>query len=356
MRVLDRYILRAICGHLALVMAVLATLLGLFLYINEQGWIGIGQYGQLQALRYVLLNLPGTVLQFLPVGALIGTLLALGQMARGSELTVMRAAGVSIRRLCGAVLLTALLLLPCAVLLGEWIGPPLTQLARVNKAVDRNGSISAGQRGGAWVRDGERILHAEGGAGGAGSTVTVFEFDGPQRLASVARAASARQVQQGGWELEGVVDSRFGGASVGSSGHAVQQFELAAGTDFFSLVAASPRDLSLRQLWRATHYLDANQQDTRRHRFAFWSGIARLVAMPLTMLLAVPFLFGPLRSAGAGGRVMLGLGLGLLWFIVQRMVESGTVAFDLDPLWLAWLPTAMLAGVVAVLIQRVDAA
>ncbi len=95
-------------------------------------------------------------------------------------------------------------------------------------------------------------------------------------------------------------------------------------------------------------YLAANQQDARRYRFAFWSGIARLVALPLTMLLAVPFLFGPLRGAGAGGRTMLGLALGLLWFIVQRVVESGTVVFALDPLWLAWLPTLVLAAVVAV--------
>ena len=53
-------------------MMVLLTLLALFLFINEQGWVGVGNYGSLQALRFVLLNLPGQLLQFLPVAALIG--------------------------------------------------------------------------------------------------------------------------------------------------------------------------------------------------------------------------------------------------------------------------------------------
>src|SRR5262245_31050344 len=114
MRVLDRYLVKAICGHFTLILMVLAVLLGLFLYINEQGWVGVGRYGQPQALRHVLLNLPATLLQFLPVAALLGALLGLGQLARGSELTVMRASGVSIARICGAVLLAALLLLPLA--------------------------------------------------------------------------------------------------------------------------------------------------------------------------------------------------------------------------------------------------
>lgn len=337
-------------------MGVLVTLLGLFLFINEQGWVGVGEYGQAQALRYVLLNLPATALQFLPVGALIGTLLALGQLARGSELTVMRAAGVSVVRLCGAVLMTALLLLPVAVLVGEWIGPPLTRLARVAKAVERNGSISLGQGGGAWLRDGDRILHADAQAQGHGGSITVFTFDGRKQLAAVMRADEARALPEGDWELQGVAESRFGEHRVEHGTGQAQRFQLAAGADFFSVVGGSPRDQSLRQLWRAIGYLEANHQDAHRHRFAFWSGVARLAAVPLAMLLAVPFVFGSLRRAETGARAMLGLGLGLLWFIAQRIVESGAFAFQLDPLLLAWLPAALLAVVAAVLIRRVDSA
>jgi lipopolysaccharide export system permease protein len=341
MRVLDRYLIRAICGHFTLILAVLAVLLGLFLYINEQGWVGVGRYGQAEALRHVLLNLPATLLQFLPVAALLGAMLGLGQLARGSELTVMRAAGMSIARLCGAVLLAALLLLPLAVALGEWLGPPLASYARVTRAVERNGEISLAPRGGAWLRDGERILRADGAPGGAGA-ITVFEFSGPQQLAAVGRAAGARPAPEGGWELPGYAGSRFTAQGVEPGAAAPQRLTLADGADFFSVADANPRELSLAALARAVRYLEANQQDSHRYRFAFWAGIARLAAVPLAMLLAVPFLFGSMRSAETGARAMLGLGLGLGWFIVQRMVESGAIAFGLPPLLLAFLPTLLL--------------
>jgi lipopolysaccharide export system permease protein len=105
-------------------------------------------------------------------------------------------------------------------------------------------------------------------------------------------------------------------------------------------------------LWSSIHALEARGQDAARQRFAFWSGLARLAALPLAMLLALPLLLGALRKAGSGARATLGLGLGLLYFILQRTVESGAVAFGLDPLLLAWLPTLLLALAVALLLQR----
>lgn len=351
MRVLDRYLVKAIYGHFALILLILAVLLGLFLYINEQGWVGVGRYGQLQALRHVLLNLPATLLQFLPVAALLGAMLGLGQLARGSELTVMRAAGMSIARICGAVLLAALLLLPLAVVLGEWLAPPLASHARLTRAVERNGEISLAPRGGAWLRDGERILRADGAPGGSGA-ITVFEFSDAQQLAAVGRAGAARPAAGGGWDLSGYAGSRFTAGGVEAVTAGPQRLQLADGADFFSIADAQPRELSLTALARAVRYLEANQQDSHRYRFAFWAGIARLAAVPLAMLLAVPFLFGPLRSAETGARATLGLGLGLAWFILQRIVESGAMAFALPPLLLAFLPTLLLGTAVLWLLRR----
>jgi lipopolysaccharide export system permease protein len=98
--------------------------------------------------------------------------------------------------------------------------------------------------------------------------------------------------------------------------------------------------------------LEARGQDATRQRFAFWSALSRLAAMPLAMLLALPLLLGRLRKAEGGARATLGLVLGLLYFILQRMVEGGTLAFGLDPLLLAWLPTLLLGAVVAALLLR----
>jgi len=68
--------------------------------------------------------------------------------------------------------------------------------------------------------------------------------------------------------------------------------------------------------------------------------------------LAIPFVLGSLRSAGAGTRMMLGLILGIGFFLLQRLIESGTIVFALNPVVLAWLPTALLGAVTVGLLAR----
>jgi len=352
MRLLDRYIIRSVLSATALGLVVLLVLMMLFLYVNEQGWVGVGRYGNLQAVRHVLLNLPATLLPFLPVAALFGALLAVGQLARGSELTVMRAAGVPVARIGMAVFAAGVLLLPVAVVVSEWLAPPLVRLARETRALERDGGISL-TRQGIWLRDGARILRADGAGSGG---VMVLELGDGQLLQAVTRADAVRALPDGGWELDGVTGSRLGNSAVTRWRAATQPLQLAAGGDFLATISSEPREMSLAALARAVDSLRAGGLDARRHRFALWAGIARLAAIPLAMLLAVPLLFGALRGAENAARATAGLVLGLAWYIAQRMVENGALAFDLSPPLMASLPTLLLAGVITLLLLRLPRA
>lgn len=346
MRVLDRYIVLALARYTALSLAVLLVLMAVFLFVNEQGWVGPGNYGQWQALRYVLLQLPATALLFLPVAALLGALLGLGQLARGSEFTVMRAAGVSIARIAGSVALAGLCLVPAAAAVAEWVAPPLAQAARIGRALERNDSADV-VRAAAWLREGNLLLRADEGGGFA-----LFELDGKGGLVAVGVAGNARPLADGTWELRDLAESRFGAGTVTRGPSGPRSLRSGIDTDFLRLAGSDPGQQSFSDLRRATRLLDALGQDATAQRFAFWNALARLAAVPLAMLLAVPLLTGFLRTAEGGARAALGLLLGLAYFIAQRMVESGTLAFGLDPLPLAWLPTMLLAGAAAWLLWR----
>src|SRR5947207_11724816 len=162
MSVLDRYVVRAILSSVLLVMLVVLVLGALFVYIDQQDDIGTGHYTALGAFWYTLLNMPQLAYELLPITALIGSLLGLGSLARGSELTVVRASGVSIVRLAGIALLAGLLLIVVELLLGEVLAPPLQQAAREQKAFSKLSNVSFGGGGGAWVRDGDLILNVAG--------------------------------------------------------------------------------------------------------------------------------------------------------------------------------------------------
>ena len=76
------------------------------------------------------------------------------------------------------------------------------------------------------------------------------------------------------------------------------------------------------------------------------------MAVVFSVLLAIPFVLGSLRSAGAGTRMLMGLLLGIGFFLLQRLIESSTVVFALNPVVLAWLPTTLLALVTTALLAR----
>jgi lipopolysaccharide export system permease protein len=348
MRVLDRYLVATLCRHTALALAVLVVLAGLFLFVNEQGWVGAGTYGQVGALRFVLAQLPATALQFLPVAALLGALLALGELARGSELTVMRAAGVSVARLAGSVVLAGVVLVPPAVVMTEWIAPPLAERARIARALERQ--QHPGGAAVAWRREGATIVRADAAG------VTAFELHGSQLAAvtsvqelpdSTAEPASGRQALRLDFGATGVALRRVP-ASIA--------LPAAEGMPLPAAAVADPRQQSLSQLAEDIRTLRARGHDATTQRLALWTAIARLPAVPLAMLLALPLLLGYMREAGTGARASVGLVIGLVYFLAQRTVENGTRAFGLDPLLLAWTPTLLLALAAAALLWQVRCA
>jgi lipopolysaccharide export system permease protein len=353
MHLLDRYLLRTILASVALVMAVLMVLGALFMFIEQQGDIGVGRYTTLQAFTFVALMLPQQAYDFMPIGALIGSLLGLGTLARGSEITVMRATGFSPVRLAISASIAALLLIIFELVMGEFLAPPLEQVARQQKAFSKYSDVSFGGDGGAWVRDGNLILNVSKQSGERQfGGMQVFELSQDHRLQAIGQAARATAGADRTWRLRNYRESRFTPDRVlaRSSGERLLESRVSAG--FLGLAVANPNDLELVALWRLIRYYQSNDLDARPYLFAFWSRIARTVAILFAVILAIPFVLGSLRSAGGGTRTLVGLMLGLGFFLLQRLIESGTFAFGLNPVVLAWLPTALLAAVAVTLLAR----
>lgn len=351
--VLDRYILRSVLSAVLMVVLVLVSLGGLFLFIGQQDDIGVGSYGAADAIVFVALNIPQQIWELLPISALIGALLGLGNLARGSELIVLRAAGLSVWRIARPVALAGVLLVLLAVLLGETLGPPMQQLARQEKAFAKFADVSFAGSGDAWVRDGKLLVNVERQIGESRfGGMMIYEINDDGRLVAIGRAVSARGNAQGGWALEQYSETRFVGDRTQSSRSPRHALSSGVSAEFLGVAAASPDQLPTAALWKMLRHLESNGLDSREALFAFWSRISRTTATLFAVLLAVPFVFGSLRSSGAGVRVALGLVLGIGFFLLQRMLESGAVVFRGDPVLLAWVPTLLMASAAFVLISR----
>jgi lipopolysaccharide export system permease protein len=353
MSVLDRYIVRAILGTVLMVMAVFLVLGALFVFIDQQKDVGVGHYTALSALWYSLLNLPQQAYELLPITALLGSLLGLGTLARGSELTVMRSTGMSVARLASIAMLAGLLLVLFEVLLGEFLAPPLQATARAQKAFSKLSNVSFGGGGGAWVRDGDLILNVAGQSSQRQfGSMQIFELSPQHRLIALGHATHAAAGVRGKWLLSDYRESRFEADNVTTQAPGQRVLESNVSAGFLGLAVEDPKQLTGRSLWRLIHYFQSNSLDAREYVFAFWSRIARTVGVLFAVLLAIPFVLGSLRSAGAGTRMMLGLLIGIGFFLLQRLIESGSVVFNLNPVVLAWLPTTLLALATLMLLMR----
>ncbi|MBX5460324.1 MAG: LPS export ABC transporter permease LptG [Steroidobacteraceae bacterium] len=355
MKALDRYVVRTILGSVGLWVALLLTLGALFMFIDQQKDVGVGNYGEKEALLFVLLHVPEQGWQFLPIAALIGSLMGLGTLARGSEITVFRATGISPLRMAGAALIAGIMLMVLAVGLGEFIAPQLQQVAKQQKAFSRYADVTFGEGGGggAWVRDGNLILNAgrQSGERSFGG-MTIFELSDDHRLRAIGHAARATAGGSDEWLLRGYAESRFEQDRVLTRPIGERRLESSVSAGFLGLALQDPLDMQIATLWRLIRYYQANALDARPFVFAFWSRIARTVAIAFAVLLPISFVLGSLRSAGAGARAAIGLLLGITFFLLQRLIESGTLVFDLNPVVLAWLPTALLATLSTVLLLR----
>ena len=353
MSALSRYVARTVLGAVALVMAVLLVLGILVNFISEQGAIGTGHYDMVEGLIHSMLIIPRFALNVFPVGVLIGSMLGIGALARSHELTAMRSGGMSKWRLAATMLGCGIILLLAGLAIGEYVAPRFEQLANERKALARYDNLSLAGAGGAWVRDGNFIINiAERSSISEFGGMLVFELTPDNRLAAVAKAHRATQGQGTNWELGDYSESRFSGDSVVGQREYRHRLNSAASVGFLQLAVVEPSEMAFGALYRAIRYLRNNDLDARTYQLALWSGLARSAAIPFAVLFALPFGFGVMRSSGSGARSILGLGIGLVYFFLQRTIESGTVAFSLNPLLLAWVPTMLLGLAAVVLLIR----
>jgi lipopolysaccharide export system permease protein len=336
-------------------MIVLMMLFGIYLFADEQGDIGQGTYSALDALLVAFLNLPGSIFELLPLGALIGSLLGLSNLARGSELTVIRAAGVSSLRLGFWAGATGVLLAAVAWFIGDYVAPPLQQYALQHKTFARFKEVSLVGDASAWAKDGNIFISVqsqtmENQFGG----VFIYRFDEEHRLVSVARAAKAEAGTR--WQLrdyvESKLDSRPEGDVVTVTRSPKQEFETNLPVDFLGLAAQEPQALPGRVLFDLMRHLHANDLDASQYEIAFWSRISRTVAVVFFVMLAVPFARGSNRSGSANIRIVFGVLAGVAFFLFAKTIESGAPLFNLPPLLVAWSPTLLLATITMFVLVR----
>jgi lipopolysaccharide export system permease protein len=354
MSLLARYLMKTILGYTFLVMLVLLVLSALYLFVTQlDNDIGVGTYTTSDALWFVALSLPKYAFDMLPIASLIAALLALGNLARSMELIVIRAAGISTLRIGMWVASAGVVLMVLTGVLGEFVAPPLEQYGRQMKAFEKFRDYSRAGNKGAWAKDGATIVSfKQQTAGSTFGGVYIFKFDAQRRLASMGRADSASIQSDQQWSLSNYRETKIGEDRVTPSRQSRAQLDTTLSAEFLGLATMDPDAMTGRDLWSYIAHLRSNNLESRDYETGFWARIARTVAVAIIVVLAVPFAFGPMRSTGTGARTVVGILIGVAFFFLAKMIESGGDVFNAPPIAVAWTPTLVLALVTMVALSR----
>lgn len=347
---LDRYIGWHVLMAIIAVAGVIVGLALLFAFIDELGDVE-GGYGTLDALIYVLLTGPRRLYEMLPMAALIGCLIGLGTLASSSELTIMRAAGMSLARIVWAVMKPALALMLVGILIGEYLAPWTEDIAQANRSMALGRGEAQSSKSGLWHRQGDEFVHINAVLpDGVLLGVTRYRFDGQQMLsASFAR----RAIHQGDyWLLRNITTTHFYGDRTELEQASKARWEVELSPQLLSTVVLEPEALSISGLWQYIHYLAEQGLNNARYWLAFWTKALQPVVTLSLVLMAVSFIFGPLRSVTLGQRIFTGVVVGFVFRIAQDLLGPASQVFGFSPLLAVVVPAGVSALIGLWLLRR----
>lgn len=336
----DWYVGKAVLTATLGVLLLLVGLDALTSVVDETDDMRDG-YSFLNILVYVAYTLPRRIHEFVPFAALIGALIGLGRLAATSELTVMRAAGISMFRMAAMALKPALLFAAVGFSVGEFIAPHTEQLAMSYRALAQRSESAVAGRFGAWNRDGNTFVHVDAvQRGGVAYGVTLLSFDEERRLTKTLVAERATHAGDH-WMLEQVNLTSLQAGETSVNEVTLWRWDTAITPQLLTLDVVEPETLPVMQLWPYAQFLKQQGMVFADIELAFWRKVLQPLATLGLVLVAMSFIFGPLRQGTMGARIFVGVIVGVVFRISQDFFGPASLIFGYDPLVAALVPISL---------------
>ena len=353
MSLLERYIAVATVKALGLVSAGLTSLFSLLEFVDQLHDVGKGHYRLIDALVYVLLTAPARLLQLMPAAMLFTCLFALGALATRAELTAMRAGGLSPGRIVGAVLKLAGCTVVALFLLAQFVIPPAQQLAQSQRASRLSSSEAVRSGDSFWAAGDHQFLNVRRfNNGNIPSDIFLYEFAANGELLRFIQADHAEIRPDGNWLLVDVSRKRFSGAQIETDRLASLVWHPFLRPRQAAVLILPAESMQPIELYQYVRDLERRHQPAARYAQELWAKIDIPLAMAAMILIAAPFVFGPLRSQGTGQRMVIGTIIGIVFSLLQQITTYLGLLLNLNPALTATVPSVLLMALALYLFRR----
>ncbi|MBJ16127.1 MAG: LPS export ABC transporter permease LptG [Legionellaceae bacterium] len=352
MKRLDRYIAQTVLSSMVLVTLMLAGLQIFMLFVSQLDDLGRANFHLGQVILYVLSQMPYQVYLFFPMASLLGSLIGLGLLANHRELIVMRAAGVSILRITLAVLKVAMILVLIVTALGESVVPKLAYWGHDLRlhALSYGQALRTAQ--GVWLRYNHDYMFIQTILpGNVLNHVYQFHFDKHDltRIYNIERITFERRH----WQAYGVQITELKPNQIKSVAVKKMLWPVNIKPGMLNANNSEPDEMTLQDLYRYVHAQKKSHSAKSLYQLAFWQRIFQPLTTCVMMLLAIPFIFGPLRSSTMGSKLLVGAVTGFSFYLVSRFFGPLSQVLQWSPVTAVIAPIIIFAGFAAWLMRQV---
>lgn len=355
LKVYERYLAREVYAGTALVLAAFLMLFAFFDLVHEFEDVGKGGYQLQHAVGFVLLTLPGHIYELFPIAVLIGSLYALTLLARHSEITVLRASGLSTRALLVTLSKLGLLFVALIFIVGEVVAPPAEHAAQQLRLRAMNSMVAQEFRSGLWVKDETSFINIRDVLPDTRLRgIRIYVFDGHHQLRSISEAEDGIYQPPEAWRLLNVVQTVFEGSHTEVRRIQDMTWRSALNPNILSMLMVIPERMSLINLYQYIHHLQENQQKTQRYEIALWKKLIYPLAALVMMVLALPFAYMQDRMGAVSIKVFAGIMLGIAFHMLNGLFSSLGAINNWPPFWSAITPSAIFLFAAGGLMMWVD--
>lgn len=352
MKILDRYISRTIIFSTLMVTAVIVGIQSFLSLIQQLHDVGLNNYTMLHAFILVPMELPVQFYQLFPMAGFLGAMIGLGKLSTSSELIVMRAAGVSMKRIAWGVMKAAILMVIIMTLLGEGLGPVWQQQAEKMRYHDLYPTQNAAVLNSIWLHENNSFTHIHQLADRntmQGVTRYVFSPDG--RLLKITSAKSGHYVN-GTWQLSNLTHTHFAANKITTSTEKQADLQVVFQPNLQIQMKVSSAQETLKDLYRTIQYRRTIGLSINQFVFLFWQRLLQPLTTLIMISLAVPFVFGSHRDVSMGVRIIGGVLVGFIFYMMNQLFGPITLVYQFPPLLAAIIPTCIFFVISAVLLMR----
>lgn len=343
MNVLTWYVVREVIKGSLVAVLLLLTLFNLFTFSDELKDLGDGGYGLKQILMFLALTSPRVFYELVPSAALLGSLFVVGAMANNREIVAMRAAGLSTGWIIRSIMLAGLLLVIVSVSVGEFVAPSSERAAQLLKTTAQHNGVVMRSQYGMWLREGNRFINVrrildDGSLG----DIRIYEIDGQHKVKVVTQAEHGQFLGNKQWRLNNVRQSLIDYQRIDANLQPQMPWQSAIDSDLLKVAVVNSDNLSLYDLYMYIDFLKTNNQKSQSYELAFWSRLINPLVTFVMLMVSAPFVIGIGRGISTGGRIMMGVIIGMTFNIFDRIAGHVGLVYDMNPMLMAILPSSLV--------------